>query len=158
MMNPPQGEDYRPLPGDLFPETYPFPYSEMYNYKYFWHKYYITQRSFFALAKRPQYVNYEVLSNAFATRVIDMSQADIYEIKNTEMKREDLERLVSANNLYSFEKFALRMMQMETLAGFEDSLLKKQEKQRVSEELIRDRQSKSFDDVVAPTQLKQTDN
>lgn len=47
---------------------------------------------------------------------------------------------------------------METLAGFEDSLLKKQEKQRVSEELIRDRQSKSFDDVVAPTQLKQTDN
>ena len=74
------------------------------------------------------------------------------------MKREDLERLLSAQNLYAFEKFALRMMQMETLAGFEDSLLKKQEKQRVSEELIRDRQSKSFDDVVAPNQLKQTDN
>lgn len=48
------------------------------------------------MAKRPQYVNYEVLSHAFATRVIDLSQADIFEIKNTEMKREDLERLLSA--------------------------------------------------------------
>ena len=95
-MNPPQGEDYRPLPGDLFPETYPFDYKEMFNYRYFWNKYYITQRSIFALAKRPQYVNYEVLSHAFATRVIDLSQADIFEIKNTEMKREDLERLLSA--------------------------------------------------------------
>ena len=47
---------------------------------------------------------------------------------------------------------------MERLAGFEEQLLRKQEKQRVSEELVRDRQSMQFDDVVAPNQLKQTDN
>lgn len=47
---------------------------------------------------------------------------------------------------------------METLAGFEEQLLRKKEKQRVSEELVRDRQSKQFDDVVVPNQLKQTDN
>ena len=70
----------------------------MYTYNYFWHKYYITQRSLFTLAKRPQYVNYEVLSNAFATRIIDMSQAEIYEIKNTEMNRDELERLLMSQN------------------------------------------------------------
>lgn len=41
-MNPPQSEEYRPLPGDLFPEEHPFKFSEMYNYNYFWNKYYIT--------------------------------------------------------------------------------------------------------------------
>jgi hypothetical protein len=88
MMNPPQGEDYRPLPGELVPETYPFDYSNIFNSTYFWHKYYLTQRSFFALAKRPIYVNYEVLNNALSTRVIDYSQAEIYEIRNSEMQKE----------------------------------------------------------------------
>jgi len=73
MMNPPQGEEYRPLPGDLVPEEFPFPYSDIFSYNYFWHKYYLTQRSFFAIAKRPQYVNYEVLCNSLATKVIDFS-------------------------------------------------------------------------------------
>ena len=74
------------------------------------------------------------------------------------MKQDEFERLISSQNQYSFEKFALRMMQMQTLSSFEDNLLKKEEKQRVSHELVRDRQSKSFEDVVVPKQLKQTDN
>ena len=64
MVNPPQGQDYRPLPGDLFPKTYPFDYGSIFTYNYFWLKYYISQRTYFALAKRPNYVNYEVMVNA----------------------------------------------------------------------------------------------
>jgi len=52
MMNPPQ-EGYKELTGDLVPETYPFEYNRIFSLNYFWMKYYITQRSFFALAKRP---------------------------------------------------------------------------------------------------------
>lgn len=73
MINPPQGENYRPLPGDIIPETYPFRYTRLQKYNYFWLKYYITQRTFFAFAKNPHYVNYEVLLNALNTNVIDFS-------------------------------------------------------------------------------------
>ena len=39
-------------------------------------------------------MNYEVLCNARATRVIDFSEAEIYELKNSEMKSEEFERLL----------------------------------------------------------------
>jgi len=42
MVNPPQGGEYRDLPGDLFPEQYPFDYNRIFNYNYFWLKYYIS--------------------------------------------------------------------------------------------------------------------
>ncbi len=50
--NPPQGNEYRPMVGDLFPETYPFDYSRMYDKRYFWIKYYMSQRNIFAIPKR----------------------------------------------------------------------------------------------------------
>jgi len=52
LANPPQSTEYRPLRGDLFPETYPFDYAEIFNYKYFWVKYYMSQRNLFAIPKR----------------------------------------------------------------------------------------------------------
>lgn len=85
MMNPPQGKDFKPFFSETVPEAFPFDYAEIFNYRYFWKKFYLSQRSFFALAKEPHYVNYEVLCNALSTRVIDYSQADIYELRNSEM-------------------------------------------------------------------------
>jgi hypothetical protein len=65
LTNPPQGEDYRELIGDTFPEKYPFNYARIYDYRYFWIKYYVSQRNLFAIPKKPIYVNYEILCNAF---------------------------------------------------------------------------------------------
>jgi hypothetical protein len=39
-----------------------------------------------------------VLCNAFSTKIIDMSKAEIYKIKNTELSREDLETLLEEEN------------------------------------------------------------
>ena len=44
--------------------------------------YCISQNSFFAIPKRPLYVNYEVLINALNMNVIDFSHADIADIKS----------------------------------------------------------------------------
>ena len=77
---PPQGVEYVPLRGELFPDKFPVAYSDIYDGSYFWLKYYLTQYMFFTFAKRPHYVNYEVLINAFNTRNIDLSQARIIQI------------------------------------------------------------------------------
>lgn len=108
------------MPGELVPETYPFNYARIFNYNYFWLKYFISQRSFFALAKRPTYVNYEVLCHALSTNVIDFSQAEIYEVSNDQMSSTQLEDFLSVQNEYSFEKFALRHFQLEALEKLEE--------------------------------------
>ena len=41
MHNPPQ-LGYAPMAGDIFPNRYPFNYSEIHRYGYFWLKYYIS--------------------------------------------------------------------------------------------------------------------
>ena len=62
-MNPPQGGEYRPLEGDLFPTSIDsFDYDDMFKLGYFWHKYYLTQRNMLVFAKRPIYMNLEVLT------------------------------------------------------------------------------------------------
>lgn len=52
-------------------------------------------------AFRPHYVNYEVLCNAFSTKLIDMSKADIYKIKNTEMSLDEFEDFLEEENEYT---------------------------------------------------------
>ncbi len=52
LMNPPQSDEFRELPGSLFPEKYPFDYAKQFDYRYFWLKYYISQRQFFAIPKK----------------------------------------------------------------------------------------------------------
>lgn len=97
LMNPPQGNDeFRTLPGKLFPEQFPFNYAELFEPYYFWNKYYITQRNCFAISKYPQYANYEILCNSLATRVTDLSQAEIYQLNNEEMTTEELERVLES--------------------------------------------------------------
>ena len=43
-------------------------------------------------------MNYEVLINAFNTKIIDMSRAEIFKIKNTEISRDDLEDFLEEEN------------------------------------------------------------
>lgn len=38
--------------GDLFPEEFPFNYDRLFDYRYFWMKYYISQRLFVAIPKK----------------------------------------------------------------------------------------------------------
>ena len=47
---------------------------------------------------RPHYVNYEVLCNAFSTKIIDLSKVEIYKLKSTELSREDLENFLEEEN------------------------------------------------------------
>ena len=79
--NPPQ-HGYKPLSGQLFPSIYPFNYGAVHSFGYFWLKYFISQNSFFAIPKKPIYVNYEVLINALNMNVIDFSHAEIAELKS----------------------------------------------------------------------------
>jgi len=94
MHNPPQ-YGYKPMQGSLFPSTYPFDYSSMYDeYSYYWLKYFISQTSFFSIPKRPMYVNYEVLINAMNMNVIDFSHAEIHELSSDQMSDKELEKLL----------------------------------------------------------------
>ena len=71
-MNPPQGGEYRPLEGQLFPtSTDSIDYEEMFQSGYFWHKYYLTQRNVLVFAKRPLYMNFEVLTQVLNSKTID---------------------------------------------------------------------------------------
>ena len=102
LLNPPQGDEYRALFGDTFPEKYPFDYSRIFDYRYFWLKYYVSQRNLFAIPKKPIYVNYEVLCNVFATKIIDLSKADIILVKSSEIGREAFEEFLHDQNQYTF--------------------------------------------------------
>ena len=68
LVDPPQGENYQALKGELFPTEYPITNLQdkiTHNPSYFFLKYYITQRLFFSFAVKSQYCNYEVMINAF---------------------------------------------------------------------------------------------
>ena len=84
-MNPPQQGMYKPLQGDLFPDTYPFQDPDYVSDPYFYTKYFVSQNNMFSIPKQMIYANYEVLTQALATNIIDFSQADIYELQNQEM-------------------------------------------------------------------------
>jgi len=54
LVDPPQGPDFKPLSGDLFPTEYPLsdPDHARKQGSYFWRKYFITQRLFFSFSKQ----------------------------------------------------------------------------------------------------------
>lgn len=51
LVNPPQGDNYQQFTEEPFPEKYPFDFKTLISGKGFWFKYYISQRTFFALYK-----------------------------------------------------------------------------------------------------------
>lgn len=46
-------------------------------------------------------MNYEILCNAFSTKIIDLSKVEIYKLKNTQLSREDLETFLEEQNQYT---------------------------------------------------------
>ena len=80
-----------PLRGPLFPEIYPAHFKDP---TYYYMKYYQTHYMFFSLGIKPNYINKEILVYAFNGNQIDLSEARIYEIKNTELKQKDFDYLV----------------------------------------------------------------
>lgn len=142
MANPPQHGEYRELVGDLFPEDYPFDYARIFDYRYFWLKYYMSQRNVLAIAKKPTYVNYEILCNAFATRIIDMSKVELYKLKNTEMSREELEVFLEEENQYTITKFAERYHKIQRLEEIEKQLSEKRAVAENEKRVIQERQNK----------------
>ena len=85
------------------------------------------------------YINYEVLCNALATNIIDLSQAEIFELHNEDMNLKQLETLLEAQNEYTYEKFAFRFYQMNNLNNAEQSILSKDESAKHREEILRER-------------------
>jgi hypothetical protein len=70
-------------------------------------------------------VNYEVLCNVFATKIIDLSKADIYRLKNTELSKRDLELFLEEHNQYTLQKFADRYDKMQRLKELEEQIIQK---------------------------------
>jgi len=93
-----------------------------------------------------------------ATRIIDFSQVEIYELMNDEMSRDELERVLLSQNEFTEEKFVVRALQMKALDDFEKKVEQKHQAIKDQERVVSDRQAMSFEDVITPRQLKQTDN
>lgn len=115
LVNPPQENEYTPLKGQLFPEEYPFNFDIINDINYFWMKYYISQHMFFSIAKRPHYVNYEILCNIFATKSVDFSQAKIYKVHSTKFTRFEFEFILESLNKYSRMAFADRKQRADNI-------------------------------------------
>lgn len=139
LCNPPQGAEYTPLKGQLFPEEYPFNFQRINDFNYFWLKYYISQQMFFAIAKRPNYVNYEVLCNVFATKTIDFSKAKVYKLFSSKMNQFQLEFVLDTLNPYSKLNFQTRM---ERAQGLEKIVKENTDEQAVKSEAKEDTSNK----------------
>ena len=122
LANPPQGGSYRNLSGDLFPQIYPFDFNVLYDNKYFFIKYYMTQRTLFAIPKRAIYCNFEVLCNMFQAKIIDLSKAEIIKINTSEMSKKEMEELLYSENPYTLDKFQARYDYVENLDKIEQEI------------------------------------
>jgi hypothetical protein len=118
LTNPPQGNEYAPLKGQLFPEEYPFRFEVLSEANYFWLKYYVSQHNFFALSKHPHYINYEVLCNIFATNTINFSEAKIYKLLTSKLSQFQLEFMLETMNQYSNLNFAKRQERSAKIESF----------------------------------------
>lgn len=88
----------------MFPKTYPFDPKDPFStggMSYFYRKYYITQRLFFSLAKKPMYCNFEVMINALNQKMIDLSKAEIVMIKTSISNRNDFEKFIMQQDVNS---------------------------------------------------------
>lgn len=73
------------------------------------------------------YVNYEVLCNAFQSKIIDFSEAEIYKLKTTEMSRREMEDFIKEQNQYTMMRFVERYEKIEKLKRIEEEILKKKQ-------------------------------
>jgi hypothetical protein len=108
LINPPQGENYQKFTAEPFPEKYPFDFRELIKGDAIWFKYYISQRTFFAIYKHAQYKNFELLCNAFAQKIINLEEIPIFEIQSNKMTDKELVDFLKHQDLYHPSKFVLR--------------------------------------------------
>jgi len=106
----------------MFPEEYPFDYARLVSDSKFWFKYYISQRTFFMFRKDCQYQNLELLCNAFATKIINLEEAEIFEIKSNELKDAELAEFLRTQDIYSGWRFAQRAYQLHRLQHVEEEI------------------------------------
>ncbi len=92
-------------------------------------------------------MNYEVLCNAFATKIIDLSEAEIYLVKSTEISKADFETFLSEQNQYTIAKFAERHEKMLKLKEIEKQLQDKKLQSENERKVIEERQSKTFTEI-----------
>ncbi|CDW84269.1 UNKNOWN [Stylonychia lemnae] len=148
LANPPQGDEYRNLVGTLFPEEYPFNVNEQQDLNYFFLKYYMSQRNLLAIPKKPIYANFEILCNAFATKIIDLSQATIYKIKASQIdSKSSLEQFLKQNNQFDAEKILLRMNALEMMDSLEQQILFQKEENAKQQEILDQRLHKKHTQV-----------
>jgi len=77
---------------------------------------------FLSLICRAIYANYEVLCNAFATKLIDVSKTDIYRVKASEIDKPIFESFLKEQNIYDMYKFTERYERLGNLIELEHDL------------------------------------
>ena len=92
-------------------------------------------------------MNYEVLCNAFATKIIDLSKVEIYKLKNTEIPRADLENFLEEENQYTIQKFAERYTKLERLKEIEKQILERKVQAENEKKIIQERQNKLHKEI-----------
>lgn len=84
-------------------------------------------------------MNYEVLCNVFATKIIDLSKAEIYRLKNTEMTRDELETFLEEENQYTIQKFSERYHKIKKLEELEKQIQEKRLQAENEKKVIQER-------------------
>lgn len=92
-------------------------------------------------------MNYEVLCNTFATKIIDLSKAEIYKLKNTEIKQAELEAFLEEQNQYTLQKFIERYDKMQRLKELEEQIMQKKLQVENEKKIIKERQNKLYNEI-----------
>lgn len=67
------------------------------------------------------------MCNVFSTKVIDLSKADIYLLKSSEIPKKEFEEFLAAQNQYSIYNFSNRYEKIEQIEEIEEKLKKNEE-------------------------------
>lgn len=123
LVNPPQGENYQELSGILFPDSFPPDWTVLGKQWNFFKKYYISQRTFFSFAIFQFYANFEILTHAFDSQIINLEKADIWEIDNHKMTTKEFNDFMYLNSLYNKDAWEKHYKQMRSLAIVEFDIM-----------------------------------
>lgn len=115
----------------------------------------MSQNNFFCLPKQMTYVNYEVLTHAFATNVIDMSQAEIWELQNQQMTDAELQDFLSAHNEYTMSSWTHRYFQISLLHGMLSEIAKVRSKSDNKLKNIKKTQQRSLDEILEESRQRE---
>lgn len=81
--------------GDIFPKNFPPNKTDFFKVKYFWHKYFLSKKNYFLLAKNATYMDYEILINVFNGKNIDLSKAIILNVNKEGINYNEYKKIIS---------------------------------------------------------------